>query len=137
MTTRRNRMANQSTNIGAHSELVAATALLAAGYEVARPLAAESYDLAARDPVTGEWATYQVKTARYRPDRNAYVVYATRTNGEAYTRDDCDYLIGVLDDAVYVIENREIGEYWVSPDNIDAKWRKLTVGIRKETKEAV
>jgi len=127
-------MANTSTNIGAHSELVAATALLAAGYEVARPLAAESYDLAARDPVTGEWATYQVKTARRREDRDgAIVIFAKRTNGQPYTRDDCDYLIGVLDGEVYVIENRELSEYWVTPDNIDEKWRKLT----KRIKEAV
>lgn len=135
-------MANVSVNIGTHSELLAATALLAAGYEVNKPIAAESYDLSARDPVTGEWARYQVKTARRRDDRDgAVVIYAKRSNGDVYTRDDCDYLIGVLDDAVYVTECRGISEYWVTAGGIDEKWRRLTLDIRErnenKTLEAV
>ncbi|PPA89120.1 hypothetical protein C4A77_25985, partial [Brevibacillus laterosporus] len=60
-----------------------------------------------------------------------------RNSGEVYTRDDADYLIGVLDGEVYLIENRELSEYWATPDNINEKWRKLSTVIKKQLSEAV
>lgn len=125
-------MANENINIGAHSELRAQMALLANGYEVAKPIAPESYDLTVRDPRTGRHFRVQVKTARVRPDRDgAIVVYAKKSNGEPYTRADCDYLIGVTETGVYLIENRELGEYWATPENIAEKWTVLATDMRK------
>ncbi|AUM66410.1 hypothetical protein C0R09_18830 [Brevibacillus laterosporus] len=131
-------MANYSNNIGAHSQLVAKTALLANGYEIANPEAPEVYDIVARHPLSRDWQTFQVKTVRRRDDRGgALVVCGSRNSGEVYTRDDADYLIGVLDGEVYLIENRELSEYWATPDNINEKWRKLSTVIKKQLSEAV
>ncbi|WP_232696138.1 hypothetical protein [Brevibacillus daliensis] len=130
-------MAHHTNNIGAHSESLAVTALLANGYEVSEPKAPEVYDLVARHPITREWKTYQVKTVRKREDRGYLVVCGSRNNGEVYTKGDADYLIGVLDGDVYLIENRELSEYWVTPDNINEKWRKLSTVIQKQLSEAV
>lgn len=122
-------MAHNSINIGKRSELLAQTALLANGYEVAQPIAPEPYDLVARDPITGSWATFQVKTARVREDRGAVVVVAKRNDGSPYTPQDADYLIGVIGNDVFLIENTGQGEYWSTPEGIDARWRKLTLDL--------
>ncbi|WP_188069013.1 hypothetical protein [Brevibacillus brevis] len=128
-------MANHTSNIGTHAELVAMTALHAAGYEVADPVAAEVYDIVAKEPETGEWQTFQVKSLRFRADKGGegggyYVLNGTRNSGEVYGPDDIDYMIGVLDDACYLVECTGQTEYWASAGAIDGKWRKLTVGMR-------
>ena len=120
-------MAHESINIGKRSELLAQTALLANGYEVAQPIAPEPYDLVARDPVTGSWATFQVKTVRIREDRGAAVVVAKRSDGSPYTRQDADYLIGVVGDEVYLIKNTGQSEYWSPIDDI--RWERLPLGL--------
>lgn len=100
---------------------------MANGYEVAEPVVAEPYDLLMRKPGSTKTYKVQVKTCRIREDRDeAIVVYAKKSNGEPYTRQDCDYLIGVLDEDVYLFECRGIGEYWVTKENIDEHWIKLT-----------
>lgn len=120
-------MAHNSINIGKRSELLAQTALLANGYEVAQPIAPETYDLVARDPITGSWATFQVKTARIREDRGAAVVVAKRSDGSPYTRQDADYLIGVVGNDVFLIENTGQGEYWTALDGI--RWKRLSLDL--------
>ena len=125
-------MASESTNIGTHSELRVMTALLANGYEVSKPIAPEPYDLTVRDPRSGEHFRVQVKTARVREDRDgAIVVTARKSNGQTYTREECDYLAGVTEDAVYLIPNVEQTEYWAKPDLVDAKWTRLTTQFQR------
>lgn len=119
--------AHETQVVGRISELKAITALMANGYEVAEPVVAEPYDLLIRRE--GDKKTYrvQVKTCRVREDRdNAIVVYAKRNNGEPYTLDDCEYIIGVLDNDVYIFECRGVGEYWVTSESINVSWTKLT-----------
>lgn len=128
-------MAYESSNRGTHSELIAMTALLAAGYEVADPVASEVYDLVAKEPETGEWRTFQVKSLRYRADKGGegggyYVLNGTRNSGETYGPDEVDYMIGVLDGACYLVPCTGQTEYWASAGAIDGKWRKLTVLMR-------
>lgn len=113
--------------MGRLSELKAIAALMAKGYEVAEPVVAEPYDLLFRKE--GDKRTYraQVKTCRVRDDRdNAIVVYAKKNNGDVYTRKDCDFIIGVLDDDVYMFDCRGIGEYWVTEKTIDTSWINLS-----------
>lgn len=126
-------MAYESSNRGTHSELVAMTALLAAGYEVAEPVAAESYDIVAKEAGTGEWRTFQVKTLRLRTDKGRpyYVLNGTRNSGDVYRRADADYFIGVVDGAVYLVENTEQSEYWAAVDGVDGKWRRLAVNMNE------
>lgn len=114
-------MAHDAHITGRVSELKAITALIANGYEVAEPVVAESYDLLVRK--NGETARVQVKTCRTREDRDAVIVHAKRNNGEPYTVKDCDYLVGVLDDEVYMFECRGVSEYWVRQDQIG--WKRL------------
>lgn len=120
-------MAYNSINIGKRSELLAQTALLANGYEVAQPIAPEAYDLVARDPISGSWATFQVKTARVREDRGAVVVVAKKGDGSTYKIQDVDYLIGVVGDEVYLIKNTGQSEYWSPIDDI--RWERLPLGL--------
>lgn len=126
-------MANESINLGTHSELRVATALLANGYEVSKPIAPEPYDLTVRDPRNGEHFRVQVKTARVREDRGgAIVVIARKGNGQFYTLDECDYLAGVTEDAVYLIPNAEQTEYWATPDSIDERWIRLESAYQRK-----
>jgi hypothetical protein len=122
-------MASNTNKRGTHAELVAMTALLAAGYEVAEPVATEPYDLVAKEPDTGEWRTFQVKTLRYRDDKGGaggyYVLNGTRNNGATYGPPDVNYMIGVLGNVCYLVECTGQYEYWAAADEIDRKWRKL------------
>jgi hypothetical protein len=129
-------MAHETVTKGRYAELLAQTALLANGWSVAEPIAPEPFDLVARDPIHGRWHRIQVKTARRRDDRNGeIVVYAKKSNGAIYTRDDCDLIIGVVDDEVYMFPNREIGEYWAHPNTIESRWTKLETTLNLPKKE--
>ena len=69
-----------------------------------------------------------MKTIRQRTDRaNQYVLYARKGNGTAYTKEDCDFMIGVLGDDVYMVETNGVSEYWVSESSVDEKWMKISV----------
>lgn len=109
---------------------------MANGWEVAEPIVDEVYDIVAKDPCNNEWVTIQVKTIRRRNDRNGELVLsAKKGNGEPYTTEDCDYLIGVDGDTAYMMECRGITEYWASEMSASERWIKLTVesGDRDQT----
>lgn len=111
---------------GTHSELLATTALLANGWDVAEPFAPRRFDLIAKPPNGNRWIQIQVKTARARGDRNGeVVVYAKKNNGEPYTFEEAEYIIGIYNGDVYMFPNREIGEYWVNPLLIKERWTHL------------
>ena len=120
-------MAHRKIQRGAHSQMTAALALIANGWEVAEPLVTEAYDLVAKPPNSTEWKQVQVKTGRVREDRGgAIVVRGTRRNGEPYTTDEVDYMCGVMDTGeVYIFECRGLSTYWVTPNTV-AKWEKLS-----------
>lgn len=129
-------MANATTIKGRNSELTVMTALLANGWEVAEPVAPESYDLVARAPDAADWVRIQVRTANVRRDRdNAIVVSGRKKDGRPFTSEDCEYLAGVLDDTVYLIECTGQTEYWATETTAREKWLVLTVGAL--AKEAV
>jgi hypothetical protein len=122
-------MAHGTQVTGAISELTVARALLSNGWEVSAPMVDEVYDLVARDPLTKDFKTIQVKTIRRRRDRNnELVIYATNGKGEPYTPDTCDYLVGVEGDTVYMTECVGIKEYWASDAAASKRWVKFTVG---------
>lgn len=115
---------------GTHSELLAITALLANGWDVAEPIAPRRFDLVALPPGGKRWVQIQVKTARQRKDRNGeIVVYAKKNNGEPYTLDEAEYIIGIYENMVYIFPNRGIGEYWVRPELIDKVWTHLPINL--------
>ncbi|WHY01828.1 group I intron-associated PD-(D/E)XK endonuclease [Neobacillus sp. DY30] len=123
-------MAHETTVKGRHSELLAQSALLANGWNVSEPIAPEAFDLVARAPGSSVWQRIQIKSARVREDRDGSIVcYARKNNGETYNESDCDLFIAVLNGDVYLFQNRNISEYWVTPDNIADKWTKLEIGI--------
>lgn len=117
--------------------MIARAALLANGWIVAKPDTDESFDIVARDPVSGDWATFQVKTVRQRFDRGGdLVVYAKKGNGDPYTQSDADYLIGVLGaegaaPRVFMFENRGISEYWASEAHAAKRWVELPLEMNR------
>lgn len=129
--------------VGQVSESVARTALICAGWTVAKTETRESFDIVARDPVNGEWKTFQVKTIKLRTDRrNEMVVYSRKGNGEPYTQPEADYLIGVLgakgDEAprVWVFENSGLTEYWATEASAEKRWIELPLSIQREIYKA-
>ena len=121
-------MAHETQIIGTVSELTAARALLSNGWEVAFPVVDEVYDIIARDPITRKFMTAQVKTIRRRADRgNEMVVYAKKGNGEAYTSQDCDFIVGVEGDDVYMFECTGKREYWAGDVSAAKRWIKFSV----------
>lgn len=120
-------MAHSTQVVGTVSELTAATALMSNGWEVSKPTVDEIYDLVARDPLTKEFKTLQVKTIRRRKDRNnELVIYATNGRGEPYQPQDCDYIIGVEGSTVYMTECDGRREYWASDQTVAKRWVKFT-----------
>lgn len=113
---------------GAISELTAASLMMSQlGYEVAKPLVDEVYDLLARDPVNGEYFRVQVKTLRVRTDRdNALVVYARKGNGEPYTPEEVDLIIGVDRDRAFMFECTGLSEYWSTEQTAVKRWVTLS-----------
>lgn len=125
-------MAHETQVTGTISELTATRALLANGWEVSNPAVDEVYDLVAKDPLSGEFRTCQVKTIRRRSDRNnEMVIYATNGKGKPYSPSDCDYIVGVEKDTVYMFENTGLKEYWRTDASAAKRWVRLE--IHKET----
>lgn len=118
-----------SNERGKHAELLAATALLANGYSVLEPISPQPYDLAARNPTTGETIFVQVKTAFTRNETRYggeyVVVKGARNNGSVYRLSEVDYFVAVWNGDAYLFANREISEYWVKPEHVHTKWTKL------------
>lgn len=131
-------IAHSTTVTGGVSELIATAALLNAGWQISKPEVPEVYDRIGISP-DGVYVKLQIKTVRERNDRKGTpVVYATKGNGEPYTTDDCDYLVGVHGTNVYLMKCRCIGEYW-KPERPtgDNEW-VLVENIGKESeKEAI
>ncbi|PAE24025.1 group I intron-associated PD-(D/E)XK endonuclease [Bacillus sp. 7894-2] len=120
-------MAHETQVKGTISELTAAMALLSNGWEVSFPAVDEVYDLVIRDPLTNEFKTAQVKTIRRREDRgNEMVVYSKKGNGEAYTPQDSDYIIGVEGQDVYMFECSGKREYWAKDSSAAKRWIRFT-----------
>lgn len=113
---------------GAISELTAASLMMSQlGYEVAKPLVPEVYDLLARDPANGEVYRVQVKTLRIRKDRdNALVVYTRKSNGKAYTAEEVDLIIGVNGDRAFMFDCEGLTEYWSTEQTARKRWITLS-----------
>lgn len=121
-------MAHETQVKGVVSELTAARALLSNGWGVSQPVVDEVYDLVIRDPLTGEFKTAQVKTIRRREDRgNELVIGSKKGNGEAYTPEEVDYIVGVEGETVYMFECTGKREYWASDQTALKRWIKFTV----------
>lgn len=93
----------------------------------------------ARDPVSGEWKTAQVKTIKLRSDRrNEMVVYSRKGNGEPYTQPEADYIIGVLGakeseaPRVWMFENTGLSEYWATEASAEKRWVELPLSIQRD-----
>jgi hypothetical protein len=97
------------------------------GYEVAKPLVDEVYDLLARDPANGKSYRIQVKTLRVRTDRdNALVIYAKKGNGKAYTPEEVDYIVGVDGNRAFMFECSGLTEYWSTETTAKKRWINLS-----------
>lgn len=119
-------MAHDTMVKGGISEMTAAIALMANGWEVAFPSLSEVYDIVAKDPDDGTFKRLQVKTVRRRTDRNnELVIYSTKGNGEPYQPHDCDLIVGVEGDSVYIVPCTGLREYWSSDAQVKRKWTKL------------
>ncbi len=118
---------------------------MCAGWAVAKPETRESYDIVARDPVSAEWKTFQVKTILLRADRrNEMVVYARKGNGKPYSQPEADYIIGILGGKpeadgkpavtprAWMFPNRGISEYWATETTAADRWFELPLGIQRE-----
>jgi hypothetical protein len=121
-------MAHETQVKGTISELTAAMALLSNGWGVSFPAVDEIYDLVIREPLTREFKTAQVKTIRRREDRNnEMVIQATNGKKRPYTPQDCDYIIGVEGDTVYMFECEGKREYWAGDQSAARRWIRFTV----------
>lgn len=131
-------MAHVTEVTGKYSQVIAKAALMAAGYEVAETETDEPYDFVAKDPVNREWVTFQCKTISPRKDRNGeLIVYATNGNGEPYSKEDVDYIVGVLANdgeppRVFCFENRELREYWATEETAVSRWVELPITLDRE-----
>lgn len=129
-------MAHITETTGKYSELIARAALLANGWQaVSTSETDESFDVIARDPLSGQFATFQTKTIRKRHDRGGeLVVYAKNGRNKAYATTDFDYVVGVLSEdgevpRVFMFENRGIGEYWASEAAASKRWVELPISF--------
>lgn len=120
-------MAHETQVTGGLSEITAMRALVAKGWEISKPFIPEVYDLVGKHPTSGAWHTFQVKTIRRREDRNGeYVISGKKRNGNNYSKLECDYLVGVYGDDVYLTPCKGYAEYWASESTISKRWDLLT-----------
>ncbi|RSL29224.1 hypothetical protein D7Z54_32315 [Salibacterium salarium] len=116
-------MAHKTAITGEVSELTVDRILLANGWQVSKPVVAEAYDRVVIDPANERRLKAQIKTMRVREDRDgALVIPATKGNGSPYTAEDCDLMIGVLGETIYVTETRGILEYWSDETTASQRW---------------
>lgn len=112
------------------------------GWITSKPDTDESFDVVAKDPVNGEWATFQVKTVRVRNDRGRteYVIDARKGDRSPYTQSEADYLIGVLEAEgevrVWMLRNIGQTEYWSTDSRADRRWQKLPITLDRTAYEA-
>ena len=118
-----------ATEKGKYTELLAQTALLANGWTVLEPIAAEPFDLAITKIRSRKTYYVQVKTS-FRRNEERYngeyvVVRGTKGNGDVYSIDEVDYFVTSVDNDVYMFPNGEKSEYWVKSKNVDKVWTRL------------
>ena len=119
-----------SAEIGRASELIAMCALISHGYTVLTPaVPSEVFDIAITKPGEEKISRIQVKKIieRVRNGRTYYVIRGTRGNGKRYTTADCDYMLGVAGNRVFLTPCRGIREYWVRKEEAANKWTELTL----------
>ncbi|WP_052363641.1 hypothetical protein [Geomicrobium sp. JCM 19037] len=87
-----------------------------------------------RDPLTRAFKTAQIKTMRQRKfseDGSVnYIIRAAKASGEPYQPADCDYIIGVLGDTLYMTECT--GQWEYSSVEAGAAKRFITMKIERE-----
>jgi len=135
-------MAYKTERVGKYSELIARAALIANGWgAVSTSETEEPFDVSAKDPLTNEWKTFQVKTIRKRSDKkDELVVVARNGRGKPYDQSDADYFIGVLGEdgelpRVWMFENRGLQEYWASEARASQRWVELTICLDRSVFE--
>lgn len=114
---------------GRYSELLAEAALANAGYTLLVPSSTEPFDLAITRRGSNELKRVQVKTI-YPRERNGieyYVIQGKRGNGEPYSLDDADYMVGVYGGKVYMTQTRGLSEYWARAEHAAEKWTELPI----------
>lgn len=130
-------MAHYSQLTGYTSEKIVELGLMTMGWQVSRPVVDESYDLLVHKPDTppDQFLRLQVKTIRRRDDRkNEMVIYATNGRKRPYTKDDCDYLVGVEGTTFYFVPCIGQQEYWASDEKAAQKWERFELDLSKTTK---
>ncbi|MFN2748063.1 hypothetical protein ACINLE_06960 [Bacillus sp. z60-18] len=132
-------MAHQTEIIGKYSELIARAALMASGWQaISKAETEEPFDISARDPGTGEWKTFQVKTIRDRRKQRGYLtVNGRKGDGEAYTPEDADYFIGVLVGEgkfprAWMFDTRSITDYWGPQEKDGKRWVEMNLNFMRE-----
>lgn len=122
-----------STEKGRHAELLTQTALLANGWTVLEPIAAEPFDMAIKKVGDKAISYVQVKTAFLRNEERYggeyIVVRGAKNSGKVYTMQEVDYFVAVWQGECYMFPNRERSEYWIRPRNLETKWTKLGMDI--------
>lgn len=120
-------MACEQTNKGRFAELLGESFLLAKGWVVLEPVTPEPFDFAIMLPGSSTVRKAQVKTARvrYKNDVPYAVVRGVKNNGDVYTKSEADFFVGIVDGTVFILENRELSEYWCRIDEIQNKWATL------------
>ncbi|MGN9867362.1 hypothetical protein [Bacillus swezeyi] len=132
-------MAHQTEIIGKYSELIARAALMASGWQaVSTADTEEPFDISAKDPGTGEWKTFQVKTIRDRTEDRGYLtVNGRKGDGHPYTTEDTDFFIGVLIGEgkfprVWMFDNRGITDYWGPSVKEGKRWVEMDLNFMRE-----
>lgn len=118
-----------ATEKGRYSELLAEAALSNAGFTLLVPSSNSQVERLGTRRNSNEIKRVQVKTIypRERDGRSYYVIFAKRGNGNVYTAEEADYLVGVINGRVFMTENRGCGEYWVRAEQAAEKWQELPI----------
>jgi hypothetical protein len=135
-----------TNKVGVYSELIAKSALIAAGWDaISEPYTNEYFDISARHPETGKFNAFQVKTIHRRDNFRGHdwlVLYTTNGNGKHYDVENAsDYYIGVLVDngavpRVFLVENTAPAktEWWSKAGETEAKgWHEIPIALDRLT----
>lgn len=121
-----------SAEVGRHSELLAMSALIAAGYVVMEPTLPEPFDIGIMERGGNhDLKRVQVKTIIER-ERNGvayYVIRGLKNSGKPYTAADCDYMLGIASDKAYLTECTGLTEYWCKKSEASEKWKELRMTL--------